>query len=77
MVERMRLPGTYRSVSAGWTHTCAVGETGTITCWGDGWAGQTDEPVGALQLRECGNGPHLCGARVRGEVVCWGAEEAT
>ena len=37
--------GTYRQVSVGRFHSCAVSTTGTITCWGSNTYGQTNAPA--------------------------------
>ena len=37
--------GTYRQVTTGRFHTCALSATGTITCWGSNAAGQTNAPA--------------------------------
>jgi alpha-tubulin suppressor-like RCC1 family protein len=36
--------GTFSSVSAGYSHTCALKIDGTVTCWGDNSLGQTTSP---------------------------------
>ncbi len=61
----------YRAVAAGFAHTCAIGATGGVVCWGDDRHGQTDSPEGSFT--ELGAGQwHTCGLRDDGEVVCWG-----
>jgi alpha-tubulin suppressor-like RCC1 family protein len=74
--------GTFRSVSMGNTHGCAVRVDGTVACWG---IGTTDSNCGAGGL-ECGQAmppsgtfdqiavgaAHTCGMRADRTVLCWG-----
>lgn len=72
-------------LDAGWNHTCARIDDGTVRCWGDNRAGQagngtTDAattPVGVLGLVDAVDltvgGAHACARRVDGSVRCWGA----
>ena len=62
-------PGRFLSVSAGEYHTCAVGESGDLVCWG--WAGGAHPPPGKYQSVSAG-GAHGCAVRASGSVVCWG-----
>ena len=60
-------PGRFLSVSAGEYHTCAVGESGEVVCWG--WAGGAHSrrllpPQGKYQSRERRRRPRLRRARV-------------
>ena len=63
--------GTYASVSAGGRHSCAVGESGVVICWGDNSYGQTDAPAGSFRAVTAG-WAHTCALRDSGEVACWG-----
>ena len=38
--------GRYTAVSAGFRHSCALRETGSITCWGANGTGQSNAPMG-------------------------------
>lgn len=75
---------TYRSVTAGATHTCAVATSGTAYCWGDnafGQLGTGDErpspvPVAVVggevfASLSAGDG-FTCGVTTSGLGYCWG-----
>jgi len=63
------------SLSAGWSHACALGSDGSVICWGEDGAGQRG-PAG-------GFGPghhavdagiyHSCRVDAYGAVHCWGS----
>ena len=56
---------------AGYAHSCALGPTGTITCWGDNTFGQLDAPAGSFV--EIAAGANFTLARAAdGTVVAWG-----
>ena len=63
-------------VSAGLNHTCAVRQSGEITCWGLNGDGQTNAPVGRFRSVSAGAN-HTCAVReLSGEMICWGANSA-
>ena len=64
--------GTFRAVSVGVNHTCALHESGEAVCWGDDSDGKTEVPEGTFRSVSTG-GHHACGLRETGEVVCWGS----
>lgn len=73
-------------ISAGGMHTCALLETGTVRCWGDGTWGQlgyetstsvnapfkTDVPGVSSVMQIAAGGRHTCALRKNGKVLCWG-----
>ena len=71
-------------ITAGNTHTCALRRTGTITCWGNNWAGQlgngtTDSssvPVEVLGINDAtaitAGEDHTCALQRTGAIACWG-----
>ncbi len=77
------LPGTYRHVSAGMLHTCAVRTDGTVACWGAGttaddcvvgWeCGQSMPPPDADFVQVAAGQSNTCALKESGKVVCWGS----
>ena len=63
--------GSYRSVTVGLFHTCAIGESGEISCWGGNRLGETDAPPGNYELLRT-SGHQSCAIRESGEIDCWG-----
>ena len=66
---------TYTAIAAGSSHSCALRADGTITCWGNNWAGQTDAPAGNYTAITNGNA-HSCALRTDGTITCWGDDRA-
>lgn len=80
---------TWRTVSAGYAHTCAVATDNTLWCWGDNTGNQlgvdyyTTEmsySYTPLQIGTAGDWStpgagqsFSCGLKLNGEVWCWGA----
>jgi len=82
------LPESIVQVSAGGNHTCAVGVSGSVWCWGDGKDGQlsqgvfdnSSKPVKIKGLTKAvigiGSGwYHTCALVIDGSVSCWGENE--
>ena len=62
---------TFKAVSAGDGHSCAVRIDDTITCWGWNNLGQTDAPSGTFKTVSAGGG-HSCAFRTDDTITCWG-----
>ena len=78
------------AITAGISHTCALRQTGTITCWGDNRSGQlgngqrgADEyssvPVEVEGITDAtaitAGGGHTCALRQTGTIKCWGSRK--
>ncbi|WP_419943769.1 S8 family serine peptidase [Candidatus Poriferisodalis sp.] len=61
----------FASVSAGWGHSCGVKSGGSVACWGDDSAGESDAPSGSFGSVSAG-GLHSCGVKSGGTAACWG-----
>ncbi len=87
-VESMGLP--IRTVAAGYEHTCAVTDAGTVFCWGEGSKGRLGNgtverppswlPVPVVGLPSDARGlavgrDHACVVLGTGAVHCWGAND--
>ena len=77
------------AITAGIFHTCALRQTGTITCWGSGGSGQLGDgqsgddahspvPVEVLGITDAtaitASSGHTCALRQTGTITCWGAK---
>jgi alpha-tubulin suppressor-like RCC1 family protein len=73
---------TYRQISAGGYHACAVSTSNVAYCWGEASSGQTGnggifyEPtavLGGLPFRQVSAGlSHTCGTTTADKAYCWG-----
>lgn len=81
------LPGRATDLAAGYVHTCALLEDGTIYCWGSNnyrqlgntfqdWRSLTPvetQRFSSRPIQISGRGHHLCALLQNGQVHCWGA----
>jgi len=79
---------TFRSVSAGFAHSCGLANDGTAYCWGDGRSGALgsgdrvshDRPeavAGGLRFSAVSAGnSYTCGVTTAGAAYCWGRNES-
>ncbi len=67
-------PATFKTVSAGGFHSCAVGTDDKIVCWGWNGDGQADAPLGTFNTVAAG-GSHSCAVRTDDTITCWGSND--
>jgi cysteine-rich repeat protein len=65
------MPGTFRAVSVGGRHGCALRMDGTVACWGSGDYGETWAPEETFEALALG-WDYSCGIATSGAAVCWG-----
>jgi alpha-tubulin suppressor-like RCC1 family protein len=67
------------TIAAGFRHTCARRDGGTVVCWGADQAADDDTPreiAGLADIEQLAAGAfHTCAMRASGEVLCWGNDE--
>ena len=70
--------GTFKTVTAGHGHNCAIATDDTITCWGGNYSrggsayyGQADPPQGTFKSVAAGHG-HNCAIATDDTITCWG-----
>ncbi len=71
----------YKQVSAGYDHSCALKNNGSIVCWGAGKTntgkfpevGQSIPPQGSFTYVSA-NIQYTCGLKSSGNIVCWGSD---
>ena len=63
---------TFRALSVGTHHSCAIRTNGRLLCWGADWAGQLQNiPEGTFVAVSAGSF-HTCAIRTDGTRECWG-----
>jgi hypothetical protein len=80
-------PTTYRTITAGSTHACALTHDGVIDCWGDNRFGQlgdgttSDAERGLTRVRSdlrfvhvSAGATHTCALTTEGALYCWGGD---
>ena len=82
-VEVLNITDATQIITGG-EHSCALRQTGTITCWGDNGSGQLGDgttssslvPVEVLNITDATQittgGAHSCALRQTGTITCWG-----
>lgn len=84
----VQLGGTATQISVGDTHSCALMNTGSVRCWGNGTYGQLGYPgisqvgstvgiipdinLGGTAIQISAGGKHTCALLDTGAVRCWG-----
>jgi alpha-tubulin suppressor-like RCC1 family protein len=65
------------AIAAGWRHTVALKDDGTVAAWGDNASGQTAVPAGLSDVVAIAAGEsHTVALKGDGTVVAWGAMAA-
>ncbi|MCC6620803.1 MAG: hypothetical protein IT385_06090 [Deltaproteobacteria bacterium] len=63
----------FADVTAGYRHTVALHEDGTVEAWGDDGLGQLDVPLGLAEVIDVQAGwDHTLALRADGSIVAWG-----
>ena len=62
---------TFRALSVGAYHSCAIRTNGRLLCWGEDWTGQLRVPEGTFVAVSAGH-THTCAIRTDGSRECWG-----
>ena len=65
--------GRYTQVSAGFHHTCALTDRGSIRCWGRNENGQLESPDSGKYVQLSSHGDTSCALKENGSIECWGA----
>jgi hypothetical protein len=63
--------GSFKSVSAGYFHTCGVKADDTLACWGNNDYGEATPPAGSFKSVSAG-AVHTCGVKADDTLACWG-----
>ena len=62
--------GTFKALTAGAEHTCAIESDDTVACWGLNGNRQSDPPAGTFKALALGE-VHTCAIATDDTVVCW------
>ncbi|UZR29737.1 RCC1 domain-containing protein [Methylococcus mesophilus] len=66
---------SWKAISVGKGHSCAIRNDDTLLCWGDNTFGQANPPEGQFVWVAAGM-LQSCGIRLDGQLLCWGSERA-
>jgi Regulator of chromosome condensation (RCC1) repeat len=62
------------AIAAGWSHTVALKQNGSVVAWGGNWSGQTSVPAGLSGVVAiAAAGSHTVALKQDGSVVAWGS----
>ena len=67
----LRAPTSLPVAAAGWYHSCALKDDGTLSCWGDGEDGATSVPGGIYKAVGAGQA-FTCAIKSDRTLACWG-----
>ncbi len=65
-------PNSWRDLSAGLFHACAIRGDGVLACWGQDTGGQTLPPAGDQWRQVVVGNEHGCALDDTGAITCWG-----
>ncbi len=65
--------GGFIEVSRGYDHACALGDDGSISCWGANDVGQASPPASGRFTAISSGHKGTCALRDDGAVLCWGS----
>ncbi len=68
--------GTFTSVSAGYTHACAVATDHTVSCWGQAAASDLTPATPNSYTSVAAGSDFSCGVHTDGTLACWGTDDA-
>lgn len=74
-VSVVGIAGRVKAIAAGGNHTCALTETGGVTCWGDFRGNKPDEPAYENISAIAAGLNHNCVLTSVGSVECWGQND--
>ena len=63
--------GTFKAISAGSRHSCAIRSDDTAACWGYNYDGEAEAPEGTFKAISAGS-RHSCAIRSDDTAACWG-----
>jgi hypothetical protein len=76
LVDYNRFYGEDMGVSAKWDHTCALLNTGNITCWGLNTNGSSNNYTLGNAISVSAGDQHTCALLNTGNITCWGADSS-
>ena len=70
-----RTAGTYKTVTGGSLHNCAIKSDDTIACWGNSYPQQVDVSTGTYKALDAG-WYHNCAIAPDDTIACWSPWQA-